>query len=37
MESLLDPFNDRKVKSIKPPPQKPLSSHLLFPNKNSIT
>ena len=36
MESLLDPLNDRIVKSIKAPPQKPLSSHLLFPKKNSI-
>jgi len=25
MEPLLDPYNDRKIDSIEPPPQRPLS------------
>ncbi len=31
MEVLSDPINDRVIKQIKPPPHKPLSSHLMFP------
>ena len=34
MEPLIDPLGDRVVKTLKPPPHKPLSSHLLFPIKN---
>ena len=30
MDLLLDPVNDRKVKSIKPPPHKPLSKELMW-------
>jgi len=33
MQLLLDPLNDRQVKTIKPPPHKPLSSELMFPAK----
>lgn len=31
MESLPDPLQDRVIKQVKPPPQKSLSSDLLFP------
>ena len=34
MESLPDPLNDRVIKQIKPPPQKPLSSNLFFSETN---
>jgi hypothetical protein len=33
MEPLLDPVNDRAMKDIIPPPHKPLSDDLLYPNK----
>lgn len=32
MKTLCDPKNDRVVKSVKPPPHKPLSSQLLWDN-----
>lgn len=32
MEPLSDPKNDRVVKEIEPPPAKPISDKLLFPN-----
>ncbi|KRX00376.1 hypothetical protein PPERSA_08882 [Pseudocohnilembus persalinus] len=31
MEPLSDPYNNRPVKSVKPPPHKPLAKHLMFP------
>jgi hypothetical protein len=31
MEPLLDPYNDRQIKSIKPPPARPLSHQLMYP------
>ncbi|XP_053993460.1 uncharacterized protein LOC128884241 [Hylaeus volcanicus] len=36
MESLADPKEDRVVKEVKPPPAKPLSDELLFPNNNRV-
>lgn len=33
MDSLLDPLNDRIVKTFKPPPHKPLNSEQLYPEK----
>ena len=35
MEPLKDPKNDRKVKSVKPPPHKPIDGSLLFPSNKS--
>lgn len=32
MELLSDPANNRPVRSIKPPPHKPLSKNLMWPN-----
>ena len=37
MEPLKDPVGDRMVKSVPPPPQKPLSDELLFPKGKSGT
>ena len=34
MECLIDPLGDRVVKTVNPPPHKPLSTHLIFPNKD---
>jgi len=34
MKPLSDPKNDRVVKSVKPPPHKPLSSELLWDNNS---
>lgn len=34
MEPLLDPYNDRKVKSLEPPPYLPLSEELLWTAKD---
>jgi serine/threonine-protein phosphatase 2B catalytic subunit len=34
MEPLLDPYNDRKVKSVEPPPYLPLSEELLWSAKD---
>lgn len=34
MEPLADPDNDRAMKDIVPPPHKPLSEELLYPNKS---
>ena len=31
MEPLLDPKGDRFVKSVKPPPHRPLYKHLIWP------
>ena len=36
MEPLSDPINDRAMKDIIPPPHKPLSEELLYPNKCTI-
>eukprot|EP00917_Polyrhabdina_sp_WS-2016_P004211 GHVP01009669.1.p1 GENE.GHVP01009669.1~~GHVP01009669.1.p1 ORF type:complete len:361 (-),score=54.03 GHVP01009669.1:357-1439(-) len=36
MEALSDPKSDRVVQSVEPPPAKPLSEDLLFPNKSQI-
>jgi len=33
MEPLSDPSKDRVVKSVKPPPHRPLARHLMFPEK----
>ncbi len=35
MEPLLDPQEDREMKDIVPPPHKPLSDELLYPNKGN--
>ncbi|EGR29243.1 ser thr protein phosphatase family protein, putative [Ichthyophthirius multifiliis] len=37
MEPLSDPVNDRSVKTVRPPPHKPLSQNLMWPTKNGIT
>jgi hypothetical protein len=37
MEPLLDPLEDRIMKDIVPPPHKPISDELLYPNKCSIS
>ena len=37
MESLLDATDDRAVKDIIPPPHRPLSDELLYPNKGMRT
>ena len=34
MEPLLDPVNDRVMWDIIPPPHKPISDELLYPNKS---
>ncbi|CAD8124068.1 unnamed protein product [Paramecium sonneborni] len=33
MDILKDPANDRQVKTLKPPPHRPLSKNLMFPDK----
>lgn len=33
MDPLKDPSNDRQVKTLKPPPHRPLSRNLMFPDK----
>ncbi|CAK75018.1 unnamed protein product (macronuclear) [Paramecium tetraurelia] len=33
MDLLKDPVNDRQVKTLKPPPHRPLSRNLMFPDK----
>ncbi|KAL4432241.1 hypothetical protein ABPG74_020209 [Tetrahymena malaccensis] len=35
MDPLSDPMNDRHIKSVRPPPHRPLSRSLIWPNKNS--
>ncbi|CAG9321263.1 unnamed protein product [Blepharisma stoltei] len=35
MEALSDPLNNRAIKEIKPPPHRPLSTELLFPQNNN--
>ena len=32
MDPLCDPNNDRAVKSVKPPPHRPLAKNLIWPN-----
>jgi len=34
MEPLPDPLDDREMKDVLPPPQKPLSKALLYPKKS---
>lgn len=36
METLPDPCEDRVMKDVLPPPQKPLARSKLFPNKSNI-
>ena len=36
MEPLSDPKGDRAVKTVKPPPHRPLYRHLIWPNGASI-
>ena len=36
MEPLCDPESDRAMKDIIPPPHRPLSDDLLYPNKCTI-
>lgn len=33
MDLLNDPANDRHVKTLKPPPHRPLTKNLMFPEK----
>ena len=35
MESLKDPLNDRVISSVKLPPQKPLTSELMYPDASN--
>lgn len=35
MEPLSDPLNDRNKKTVRPPPHRPLSRQLIWPNKNN--
>ena len=37
MEPLCDPESDRSMKDIIPPPHRPLSDDLLYPNKCTIS
>jgi hypothetical protein len=37
MEPLLDPEGDRAMKEIVPPPHRPISEELLYPNKGKQT
>jgi serine/threonine-protein phosphatase 2B catalytic subunit len=37
MELLKDPSNDRAVKTLKPPPHRPLSRQLMFPDRLKST
>jgi serine/threonine-protein phosphatase 2B catalytic subunit len=32
MEALADPLNDRQVKTVKPPPHRPLNTNLMYPD-----
>ena len=32
MEPLLDPMNDRVIKSVQPPPHRPLTHKLMYPD-----
>ena len=34
MQEISDPFDDRIIKKVSPPPKYPLSRKLLFPKKN---
>ncbi len=36
MEPLPDPLDDRVMKEVLPPPQKPLSKALLYPKKSNL-
>jgi len=33
MEPLSDPLKDRQIKSVKPPPHRPLLTQLMFPER----
>ena len=35
MEALSDPEHDRAIKDIVPPPHRPISDELLYPNKGT--
>ena len=35
MESLVDPLNDRAVKTVKAPPHRPLSVEIMYPNQSN--
>ena len=35
MEALCDPLNDRFIKTLKPPPHKPLSSSVMYPDASN--
>lgn len=35
MEPLCDPLNDRNMKTVRPPPHRPLARQLIWPNKNN--
>lgn len=37
MEPLVDPQGDRVMKDIMPPPHRPISDELLYPNKRKCT
>lgn len=37
MELLPDPLKDRFVKTVEPPPHKPLNDNILWPGKGNIT
>jgi hypothetical protein len=32
MEPLADPYNDRQVKTVPPPPSRPLSQRMMYPD-----
>ena len=34
MEPLSDPYNDRVIKKLRPPPHKPISQCLLYPDNS---
>jgi len=35
MQSLTDPYNDRQIKKLRPPPHRPLNSNLVFGTSNN--
>ena len=37
MENLVDPLNDRMVKTVKPPPHRPLDPNLMYPDPGKNT
>lgn len=36
MDPLVDPYNDRVVKNINPPPHKPLNPALMYPDPSNL-